>query len=245
MKKPALLLLFTLVAFFSMGQNGQLILGHWVYDRLADIEDLSPERAEMANKMFGTYSFDFNENGRYKMVIMGLPDGGKWKLENNDKQLVMTANDGSITNLRVQQLDAEFLIIDMGRGTIVMKRGEGSLGEEAPKPERTIVSVTGDQLAKKWYFKGKAKPDASERQKEISIALSKGSYIEFSSKGKYKLEIFGIKEKGKWALEQNGTSVVTMKDDNKKFWYIHSISSTELVLYRGETEEKWFYSTNP
>ena len=104
MKTSLFFLLFSSISFLTLAQNEQLILGHWVYDHLDGIEKMSTEKAELADKMFGSYSFEFDKNGRYKMVVMGLPDGGKWKLEQGGKMLVMTANDGSVTNLRFYSL---------------------------------------------------------------------------------------------------------------------------------------------
>jgi len=237
-------LISTLVVFSTMAMAAKkdLLQGYWVFQESASSKELKPEDKEMVKKLFGETTFHFKSDGKYNIFMMGKNEDGTWDLNKDETIIVLTSSKGNVSDLPIKEVNEEKLLIDLGSGTLIMKKGSAPSDEQSvsvPKKEYSTTSATVDQVAKKWLIKSKEDPDKTVKQSEMGNALLNGSFFQYSKNGKYKMEIIGMKEAGTWKFGPNNSSIINEADGGKKIWNIHKISDKEMVLTKGE--EKWTF----
>ncbi|MEM6339431.1 MAG: lipocalin family protein [Pseudomonadota bacterium] len=237
-----ILLITTTITLFSQ-QDLEALVGKWQYQDVYEKEKLDSTSLETLEMFFGEMTISFNENGLYKAFIMGKEDKGKW-MAKGENVIELALDKGTIMPMKIIELEAERLVFELQNSAFVMTKlavGEMEKIIET-EPSFETVSATKEQVAKKWYLKSKeSSKSVSDKVRKATDELLSGSYMKFSKNGKYKVQIFKIKEKGKWKFGEENKSIITIKDDNKKVWNIISISEKELVLVQGLNEEKWMF----
>ena len=236
--------------FSATAQKAELLVGKWKYEDINGKEEMDEEGLKffkMMEEHFREMTMYFKENGHYKNNLM-RSDEGTWSLTNKDRKIELVSNKGMGEALEILELTNERLIINLGKdvgGGIIFSRDAVTSEDEVESvlPEVETVSASLKQIAKKWYMKGTEKPDQTEKLRELGKEMMKGGTFEFKKNGKYKTKLWMLKEKGKWEFGKDKTSIIAIKGDNKKIWKIHKISETELILLKGNTEEKWLFSS--
>lgn len=238
------LLIFLFCSILLRAQNAAQLTGTWSYQEVYEQEKLDSTSVAMLNMLFGNMSLVFSENGKYAAWMMGQSDSGSWELNEAEENLHLNSASGETSNFEVLELIDDQLILKLSKGAFVFKRtGDGPAAIEMPEPAIETVSVSIDQLAKKWYLKRKEAPGKSEKQIEMVSNLIAGAYFDFQKDGSFEVSIIGMTETGNWELGSGNTSVITASEDAQKTWNISKITEDELILHAGNSEEKWIFST--
>lgn len=239
-------LCFLLNVPFLQAQDAGQLNGKWKFNDVYEREKVDSAGLKMIQGLFGEMTLYFKENGRYKAFIMGRNDAGIWRLGDDGKKVTMTSDKGDASEAAIMQVSADQLVIKIGRGAFIMERTQPTAEEEAEEApvEIKTVQATLEQVAKKWYMVSKDSPGKTEKQKQMANELIKGSYYIFAKNGKYKAEVLGIKEEGTWEFGENNRSIVMRSEGDQKIWNISLVTENELVLIKGNTNEKWTFSVN-
>jgi hypothetical protein len=241
--KLALTLFITLLAFTVQSQeNLDKLLGKWSFEDIHEKGKLDPSAVKMVEMFFGSMTFQFNTDGLYQALIIGMEDQGKWSLEGNN--IALASNRGNTVKLEIIKLEGSELVVKMERGSFIMKKlevteltvlGETSLPYEA-------VAATKQQASKKWMLVRKESlNDASEIVKETMSELLKGSFLQLNENGEYEAAIFNLKESGEWRFGEENKSIITKGESGENTWNIIQISDTELILIKGTMKERWVF----
>ena len=196
----------------------------------------------MAKDIFGDIAFYFKANKQYKASFMGTTEEGSWSMQNN--KIALTANKFTENDIDILSLSADTLSISMGDPCFVLVRSTPSEEDNIEKviEAPVLVSATKEQVAKKWFFKDKVKPNRSEEETKVFTTLVKGTYMHFKPDGAYEVEVFTLKEKGTWTFGTDNKSIITTVEKEKKTWGIKSITETELILIKDLDGEVWKFS---
>lgn len=243
--KTIIAVLLSIISLTTFAQNTDPLVGKWAFHDAHEREKLDSIGIKMLEMFFGDMSFQFDESGLYRMTMMGKEDKGKWENEKG-KQIVLSSENGRVEKFEIVELTNDHLIIGMSKGAIILHRTE--VTDVVVETERTFetVAATKEQIAKKWYLKKREKKNPrsmSDEMKELSQALTEGTYMDLKKNGKYEVEVLGVNQKGKWELGENNESIVLIFEDSKKIWDIHAVSENELILIKGASEERWTLST--
>lgn len=242
--KITCLLILLLCSISLNAQNASQLAGTWGYQEVYEQEELDSSSITMLNMLFGNMSLAFSENGKYAASIMGQSDSGSWELNEAKENLHLNSASGETSTFQVFDLNEDRLVLRLSKGAFVFKRtGDAPASIDLPDPAIETVSVTKDQIAKKWYLKRKEAPGKSEKQIEMVNNLIAGAYFDFQKDGTFEVRIMGMTEAGNWKLGSGNTSVITASEDAQKTWKISKITQEELVLHAGNSEEKWIFST--
>ena len=242
--KSVISFLLVITSVFVFGQqNENHLIGKWEYQDIYEKEKIDSTGIKMLKMLFSNMTIQFNDDGLYKALIMGKDDQGSWTSE-GDKTIALESDKGSITKMELIELNENQLVFSLRKNAFIMSKAEASETDEIVAKEMSFntVKATNKQVAKKWYLKSKESSRVvSDKVKEATNEVLKGSYMEFSKNGKYEVQILKIKEKGKWEFGEENRSIVTSKDGNKKVWKIIGISDLEMILIQGKSNEKWIF----
>jgi hypothetical protein len=223
-----LLIAFSITAFAA---KKEWVQGYWVYQDVVGSKDMKKDQLQMVESFFKDMTFDFKSNGSYKALMMGKTEEGTWTLNKEETKIILTSTKGTVSEAGLVEITADKMIINLGNGSIIMKKGiSPDKGETAlPKMKMSSMSATMDQIAKKWWLKSNEKPGKTAEEIEKGNALLKGSYFQYNKNGTYKVKILGIEETGTWTFGDKNTSIETTADGGKKFGT--SIRSLPLSLF--------------
>ena len=236
------LLLFSIS--LSAQQNSQ-ITGAWSFQNVHEQEKLDSTSVKMLDMLFGNMTLAFNSEGNYRATIMGEVDNGSWNLQGSGKDLILKSNNGETHNFEVIDLSENQMTLKLSKGAMVFKKtGEApELLRNSDLSDNKYVKITSEEISRKWYLKRKESPGKSQAQIDMLSSMIAGAYFDFREDRTFEVHIMNMTEKGDWKLGDDQSSVITMKDGSSKEWNIHSISENELVLYPGNSEEKWIFAT--
>lgn len=238
-------LFFLLLFSISLNaqQNAQ-ISGSWSFKSVHEQEKLDSTSLKMLDMLFGNMTMAFNTRGSYRATLMGEVDNGSWSYRESDKALILKSNTGETHNFEVIDLSENRMTLKLSKGAMVFKKtGEApDLKGTSEFSEKKKVKVTSGDISKKWYLKRKESPGKSQAQIELLSSMIAGAYFDFRKDRTFEVHIMNMSETGDWKLSDDESSVITMKDGSSKEWNIHSISENELVLFPGNSEEKWIFS---
>ena len=245
MKQTALIFLFAAVLSFTSGAQTNNITGKWKYSDIDKSTRADSTQKKMVETMFGDMSIYFRPDQTYHAYML-RDDRGKWSYDTVVKKVVLSSDKGTESKLDFKVLNDSVALLSMGKnGGIIMKRVPVINDENIVPPPtvQVLISITPEQLANKWFIKGRNKPGASQEILEMAAKMLKGAFFKFDEDGKYKAEIMGIEQKGSWDLSNNNTVLTLNVDGEKMTWKVKFVTATELELYKGNTEEVWKFST--
>lgn len=231
---------------FSVSLNAQQnaeITGAWSFQNVYEQEKLDSTSVKMLDMLFGNMTLAFNSEGNYQASILGEVDKGSWNLQ--ESALILKSNTGDTHNFKVIELSEDLLTLKLSKGTMVFKKTGAApeiMGASDISEEKNVKITSGD-IAKKWFLKRKESPGKSQAQIDMLSSMIAGAYFDFREDRTFEVHIMNMTETGNWKLGEDKSSVITMKDGSSKEWNIHSISENELVLYPGNSEEKWIFAT--
>jgi hypothetical protein len=244
MKNFTLSLIGIFVSVLVIGQNKEQLIGHWEFVEIADKANADEKSIQMVQMFFGEMTFDFASEGRYKMAgMMGKSETGTWKLEH--EALLLMSDEGNGNKLEILDLNDSLLTIKVrSSGFVMRKTSKEAVVQAAETTVLTYDTASADQLMGKWMLQKKDGHTASEEAKEFVNAIIKDSYIDFKANGKCEIFILGVKEKGTWKLNEEGSGVVIAYGNSEvtRLWHFIKITSSELVMTQGGDAEKWFFS---
>jgi TonB family protein len=242
--KITLTLLCLLCSIITYAQTAQQLAGKWKYEDVYNKKGIDSIGLKMVVAFFGDMTITFKENGHFKAFLMGKSDEGTWTLEG--KNITMTSNKGDISTMEIIDFNQDKLVAKLATAIFIMARTALTAEDEAEAVVKEIetVSATAEQVSKKWFIKRKELPGKTEKQLVLINELVQGGYFQFSKNKKYEIQILNIKVNGKWEFGEGNTSIIVQEEDMKTIWNIQKISETELVLLKGNTEEKLIFSTN-
>lgn len=243
--KPINLLFFLFTSISLNAQTAADLTGTWGYQNVFEQEKLDSTSVKMLDMLFGNMTLAFNSEGDYRAVMMGEEDNGTWKYQETENILVLKSNTGNTHNFEVIELNGNQMTLKLSKGAMVFKKtGEApQFHATANLSEKKNMKVTASEISRKWYLKSKESPGKSQAQIELLSSMIAGAYFDFREDGTFEVSIMNMTETGDWKLGEERTSVITMKDGSSKEWNIRSISEKDLVLYPGNSEEKWIFST--
>lgn len=243
MKSIITALLLSTSLIVSAQVNMDNLLGKWEYQEIYKKEKLDSSQVAMLTELFSSMSLQFDQDGLFRAIIMGNSEEGRWVSEKKNT-ITLTSNNGNIHELHIVELTDDQFTFKFRENTLVMNKlpeGESMLIVD-PLVTFTPVAATKEQIAKKWHLESRESfSDKSEEIKEAAEALMEGAYLELKKNGKFEIFILGVKEKGKWELGENETSIITTSAEGKKVWNIVGITDSEIVLVKGNSQEKWFF----
>lgn len=240
-------LLFTLIlSAFSMivfGQsNSEKLIGKWAFEDIYEKGALDAQTVKMIDMFFSSMTFEFNTDGLYQALIMGIKDEGKWSVEGLNVSLI--SNRGNTVKLEIIELNNDELIVKMQRGSFILSKVKGAeptVLEAGALPYET-VAATKEQASKKWMLVRKELlNDSSEIVKETIGELLQGSYLKLEENGDYEVLLFGLKENGTWHFGDENKSIITQGEIGENKLNIIYISETELTLINGLQKERWVF----
>lgn len=236
--------LFIFFSFSVYGQQSTILPGKWSFEKVYEQEKLDSTSVKMLDMLFGNMTLAFNSEGSYRATIMGEVDNGTWSYRESAMALILKSNSGDIHNFEVIDLSENQMTLKLSKGAMVFKKsGEApDLKETSELSEKEKVKVTSGDISKKWYLKRKESPGKSQEQIDLLSSMIAGAYFDFRKDSTFEVHIMNMTETGDWKLSDDESSVITMKDGSSKEWNIHSISENELVLFPGNSEEKWIFS---
>lgn len=239
-----LLLAFTL---FTQATKGQTVvdslIGKWKFAEVCNTVGFDSTALRITKDIFGDIAFYFKANKNYKASFMGTTEEGSWSIENN--KIHLSANKFTENDMDILKITGDTLSISLGEPCFVLTRATPSEEDNIEKIIEipVLVSATKDQVAKKWFFKDKVKPNRTEEETKIFTTLVKGTYMHFKPNNEYEVEVFTLNEKGTWEFGTDNKSIITTVEKEKKTWSIKSISETELILIKDSDAETWKFST--
>jgi len=243
MKKLFLLLL--IVSLPALSQTATDIDGHWQFKEIVATKDMDDKAVEMLTGYFKDTSFDFNPNNKYLAALMGNADTGTWKL--TGKNIELTSDKGEVYELNIIDFKKGLLSVKIRNAAFTLTRvsdSELKTGVVISAAKSQYITVTKEQLAKKWFLK--QPPSKGQLTPEMAEALqkmAKGSFLNFSLNGDYNASVLGITDEGRWHFGEDKSSIVTTNGADKNFWNVIEITATRLVLVKGNSKEQWLFST--
>jgi len=198
--------------------------------------------------MFADMFIYLKPNKHYKAGFIGKTEEGQWAFDSSSRKIILSSNKGETNSFEVISVSENQLTIKIGKkGGLVMSKTPATAEDEAETAPKTIktVAATRDQLAKKWFLKRQEVPGRTEERVKLMSEIFNGSFYEFFKSGEYHLKILKIEENGKWETGPGNTSIIISSNGSNRTWNIYSISEKELVLIKGNTDEKWIFSTEP
>jgi len=229
-------------------QNPNMIIGKWVFEDATESEKAKMDSTglKMLPMFFGDMTIYFSESGRYKFFFMNRPDEGVWKMSENQKIVNITSDKGESMEIGILELSEEILVMKLVKGSFIMKRMEPSAEDllEPKSNEIETVSVNLDQVTKKWYLKNRELPNKTEKQKQIDEMFSENLFIKIHKNGKFEAEVLVVEDIATWEFGTDNRSIIIKSDGVNKIWHIESISDAEMVLVRGNSSEKWIFTTD-
>lgn len=219
------------------------LAGKWEYKEIYDKSAFDSQGLQMAEMMLQGMSLYLKSDGTYKATMMGKNDAGTWNLK--EDRLTLSSNNGDEIPVTILESGKDEMAIEFVKFKLKMVRAMVTEEDKEPVKAFNIQTVKAekDQIAKKWYLQTKENPEKTPQQQKLSDELVKGTWFDFKGNGKYEVSILGIKENGTWEFEEGNTSIVTRKGEYKKVWKIVKVSETELVLVKGQSEERWIFTT--
>jgi len=240
-------LFFILIAFSATlrAQSVDSLIGKWKFYDVYDKTGLDTPTLKLVKQYFGEMTLYFKYNNHYKTFLMNKNEEGMWKLNTATKKVRLFLNKGNVYDLSILELKGDRLVITMGEGSFILERtticDDDNIEEELPKLK--TVSVTTAQIAKKWFLKRREVPGRSEAQVKMVSKLIKGAYAQFKHGGEYEAQSLTVTESGTWAFGPDNRSIIVSIANQQRIWNIKSITSTELVLISGYSDEIWKFST--
>ncbi len=234
-----------LISTNAYSQKADSIIGKWKYQEVYKKDGLDSLSISMFKEMFGDVSFYFKKNMHYKLFMMGSIEEGTWEYNPLKNKIILASNKGNGTSLKILNLTNNTLAISIGEPNFILRRTPATAEDEIEEPIKKIatVSATLAQLSKKWYFKKREVPNKTEAQIKVMSDLAKGSFYFFKPSYEYDAQVFKLTESGKWFFGAENKSIIIGDADKTKVWNIKSISSTELILVKGNSEDVWIFST--
>lgn len=248
MIKTVILFLFLFAStIFVNAQTTDSLIGKWKFKDVYNAENLDSTKVAMVRKMFANMTLYLKANKHYTAFFIAKEEGS-WKYDEATKKIIMAANKGTENQMGVLAVTGQTIVLNIGKGkSMIMERaipGEPDEAEEITY-NGPLVSVTKEQICKKWYIVKREKPGQTEEILKTTMDLIKGAYYEFKTNQTYAAEVLNIKDEGSWLFEEGNKSIITISGKEKKFWHIKSVNDTELVLVRGNSNEFWTLSLKP
>lgn len=241
--------LFLVFILFSVTLKAQSttdsLIGKWKFYDIYNKEGLDTATLRIVREYFAEMTLYFKYNKHYKTFLMNRNEEGIWNLNEATKKIRLILNQGAVYELDIIDLKSNQLIINMGEGSFVLTRttiNESDNVEQAI-PKIKTVRVTASQISKKWFLKRREVPGRSEAQMKMVSRLIKGAYAHFKIDGGYEAQSLTVTENGTWVFGPDNRSIIVSIANQQRIWNIKSVSSTELVLISGFTDEIWKFST--
>lgn len=242
--KPLITFILISLSISTYGQNAlDDLIGTWKYQDLYEKEKIDSAGAKMLAMVFGSMTLQFDDTNLYRASVMGRDEEGKWMYE-GDESIKLISDKGNVSEVQIIELNKDQLILEMQKKKLIMTKLQESEGDRIIAKEEVLetVKITKAQLARKWYLKSRdSSKNLSDNVSASVSQLLKGSYMNFSSNGKFEAEILNIKEKGKWEFGEGNEIMVTMKNGQGKIWNVIRISEKQLILVPGKSAEKWIF----
>ena len=239
-------LISTLAAVFCMvyaNAQPQWLIGKWKFKEPVQTADLDSTDMAMLNKIFSSMTIYLKANGEYKSYFMNT-DEGHYTYDNALRHLTLHSNRGSRSQSVVIPIDNQTMQFSFEEGkAVILERAPITAEDEqtTAKPAFELVSITPEQLCKKWYFKKRIVPDRTEAQMQLMSDLFRETHYEFKSDHIYTVNLLGITESGDWNLENNNQTLTLSAKGESKIWNIKKITATQLELIKGNTNEVWVF----
>lgn len=226
-------------------QKTDSLIGKWKYVDVFNKQRYDTATLKIANEYFGSMTLYFKANNHYKAFVMNNIDEGIWSLNEATSKVRLTSYKGHSNESQILGLNADKLILTMGEGSFIMARTNITESDnvEQPLPNIKTVRATKSQISKKWFLTRREVPGRSEAQLKMASKLIKGAYAYFKSNGEYEAQSLKVTESGKWAFGPDNKSIIVTIENQQRIWNIKSISSTQLILISGYTDEIWKFST--
>ena len=246
MKKILMLLLFVAGFLKSNAQIKNDVTGKWKMKSIVNDGKMDSAALDNLKEMMKEFTLYLKENKKYKSNFLNNNEEGTWTYDATTTKLVLKNNSGKGENFKLKLLTNETALFSIGGNDAMILMRDSVTKEdnfEKPKVIQSLVSITEKQLCKKWFLKKRVVPGKSEEAVKKATELMKGTYIQFNGDKTYKVEILKIKERGKWIISNNNKTITITVENETKTWNVKSITDTELVLFRGNTEEIWTYNS--
>lgn len=224
-------------------QKADLLVGKWVFQEVYNTGKIDSSKLDIARTMFAGLAIQFNKNKYYKAFIFNGEDAGKWSINEAAGTVTLSSRKGNTDDIQVIELTENKLIISMGKPSFILARTAIDNNDTSATAATAIplASATAAQITKKWFFKKMDAPGKTEQRLKMLNTLAKGTFMDLKPGGDYTMQALSITENGKWAFSDGNTSIILTADGEKKTWRIKSISPTELVLIKDDTEEAWTF----
>ena len=241
----SILFFFFLISTYPKAQTTNSIVGKWKFQELYNTNGMDSTGVNMLKQMFSEMTIYLKENNHYKAELM-TKDEGTYEYEKTSKKLTLISNKGTKSELELSVLTNETLLLSFGKGkSIILKKTIASPDDEKETASKKIelVSITTNQLCKKWFLNKRYLPNRTEEQLKTITELFKGTYFDFKSDNTYTVKIGQITESGKWNLSNGNRTLNLIANGETKIWNIKKVSENEIQMIRGNTEEFWTFST--
>lgn len=231
---------------FNLNAQSDKLVGKWKYKDVHEKEKIDAQGLKMLEMFFSEMTLYFDDKGNHKVFMMGKTEEGKYTLSDDRKTIQLMSNKGAGEEIDLVEVSDNELIIKMGSGDGAMILERVAVDEEdkqieAPKAIKKQV-VTKGQIAGKWLLDMKKTAEKlPDTQREMVSELMDGSYFEFCKNGTYKVSMFGVKEKGKWELGEDNSTIIVRVDNSTKVWSILSAEDDNLALLQGDAGKEYYF----
>ena len=122
------ILLFALISTLSFSwisaQSTSDLFGKWDFVHVKDQDKLDSTGVKMIKMMFSDMSFEFKEDGNFIFVGMGKTEEGTYVASKRLKKVDMTDSKGRTNTIKVLEISAEEMTIQLKDAILVMRKPE-------------------------------------------------------------------------------------------------------------------------
>jgi hypothetical protein len=241
--------------FFSMfiiantfAQTSSALIGKWKYVKLSDEKIVDSLGKVYAEQMFKDFSIYLKPNGRYVSTFIKKEDGA-WSFDEQTDKLNFVATKGTISASKIKMIDANtihFFMKETDTDYIILTKTEPSAKDkiEPSINEYQLMTVSKDALCKKWSLQSRENPETSKESLATTNELFANSItFEFTKQNVFKTVLGNLKTESTWKLNVEKNTIIIKDGNDSKTWQVLKINAKELILVKGNSNEKWIFSS--